>query len=84
MVELGSGTRERSVNSDLPLGGCFVCTRPLLKVGARLRRTLTHEGREVEMIAVARVVKSQLRMDLDPKSHAILLAWIRILPKFAN
>jgi len=43
-------------------------------------------ARKIEMLAVVRVVKAQVGMgleflDLDPKSHTILLAWIRILPK---
>ena len=86
MLELESGTRLRGVTSDLSPGGCFVCARRSLNVGARVRGTLTHNGQKVEILAVVRVVKAKVGMgleflDLDTKSHATLLAWIRILPK---
>src|SRR6266853_3132851 len=57
MLELESGTRVSGVTSDLSLGGCFVCARRTLEVGARVRGTLTHEGHQVKMLAVVRVVK---------------------------
>jgi PilZ domain len=86
MLELKSGSRVSGVTSDLSPGGCFVCTRHALDVGARVRGTLTHSGQKVEMLAVVRVVKAKVGMgleflDLDPSSHATLLAWIRILPQ---
>ena len=86
MLELQSGTRLSGVTSDLCAGGCFVCVGHPLEVGARLRGTLTHNGQKVEMLAVVRVVKERLGMgleflDLDPDSHATLLAWIRGLNK---
>jgi hypothetical protein len=86
MLELESGTHVSGVTSDLSPGGCFVCARRPLKVGARVRGTLTHDGQKIEMLAVVRVVKAQVGMgleflDLDPKSHATLLEWIRTLPK---
>jgi hypothetical protein len=86
MLELESGSRVSGVTSDLSPGGCFVCARRPLKIGARVRGTLTHNSQKVEMLAVVRVVKAQVGMgleflDLDPKSHATLLAWIRTLPK---
>ena len=85
-LELESGTRVSGVTSDVSLGGCFVCARRILKVGARVRGTLSHDGQKIEMLAVVRVVNAQVGMgieflDLDPKSHATLLAWIRTLPK---
>jgi hypothetical protein len=46
MLELESGTRVSGVTSDLSPGGCFVCARRPLKVGARLRGTLTHDGQK--------------------------------------
>jgi c-di-GMP-binding flagellar brake protein YcgR len=84
MLELESGTRVNGVTSDLSPGGCFVCARRALKIGARVRGTLTHNGQKVEMLAAVRVVKAKVGMgleflDLDPKSHATLLAWIRTL-----
>src|SRR5258707_8746675 len=84
MLELQSGTRVSGVTSDLSAGGCFVCAGHPLKVGARVHGTLTHDGQKVEMLAVVRVVKAQFGMgleflDLDPNSHATLLAWIRTL-----
>lgn len=84
MLELKSGTRVSGVTSDLSAGGCFVCAGHPLEVGARIRGTLTHNGQKVEMLAVVRVVKERFGMgleflDLDPNSHATLLAWIRTL-----
>ena len=86
MLELESGSRVRGVTSDVSPGGCFVCARRSLKVDAKVRGTLTHNGQKVEMLAVVRVVKPQVGvglefLDLDPNSYATLLAWIRILPK---
>ena len=86
MLELQSGTRLSGVTSDLSAGGCFVCAGHPLEVGARVRGTLTHNGQKVEMLAVVRVVKARFGMgleflDLDPDSHATLLAWIRPLEK---
>jgi hypothetical protein len=86
MLELESGSRVSGVTSDLSLGGSFVCARRPLKIGARVRGTLTHNGQKVELLAVVRVVKAKVGMgleflDLDPNSHATLLAWIRILPQ---
>ena len=86
MLELQSGSRVSGVTSDLSLGGCFVCARRTLEVGARVRGTLTHEGHKVEMLAVVRVVKAQVGMgleflDIDPDSNATLLAWIENLRK---
>jgi c-di-GMP-binding flagellar brake protein YcgR len=86
MLELQSGSRMSGVTSDISLGGCFVCTRRTLEVGARVRGTLTHEGQQVEMLAVVRVVKAQVGMgfeflDIDPDSNATLLAWIENLRK---
>ncbi len=86
MLELKSGIRVSGVTSDLSPGGCFVCTRRPLEVGARVRGTLTYNGRKVEMLAVVRVLKTRVGMgleflDLDPNSQATLLAWIEALPK---
>ena len=86
ILELQSGTRVSGVTSNLSAGGCFVCAGHPLEVGARIRGTLTHKGQKVEMLAVVRVVKTRVGMgleflDLDPNSHATLLAWIGALPK---
>jgi c-di-GMP-binding flagellar brake protein YcgR len=86
MLELKSGSRVNGVTSDLSLGGCFVCARHTLDVGARVRGTLTREGQQVKMFAVVRVVKPQVGMgleflDIDPDSNATLLAWIEYLRK---
>jgi hypothetical protein len=59
MLELESGSRVSGVTSDLSLGGCFVCARRTLEIGARVRGTLTHESQEVKMLAVIRVVKAR-------------------------
>ena len=86
MLELQSGSRVSGVTSDLSLGGCFLCVRRTVEVGARVRGTLSHEGQQVKMLAVVRVVKPQLGMgleflDIDPDSNATLLAWIENLRK---
>jgi c-di-GMP-binding flagellar brake protein YcgR len=86
MLELKSGSHVSGVTSDISLGGCFVCARRTLEVGARIRGTLTHQGQKVEMLAVVRVVKPQVGMgleflDIDPHSNARLLAWIDNLRK---
>jgi hypothetical protein len=86
MLELQSGSRVGGVTSDLSLGGCFLCARRTLEVGARVRGTLTHAGEQVKMLAVVRVVKSQVGMgleflDIAPDSDATLLAWIENLRK---
>jgi len=57
-----------------------------LEVRARVRGALTHEGQQVKMLAVVRVVKPQLGrglefLDIDPDSHATLLTWIENLRK---
>jgi c-di-GMP-binding flagellar brake protein YcgR len=88
MLELESGYGVCGVTSDISAGGCLVCVRRPLKIGARVRGTLTHNGRKVEILAVVRSVKPNVGMgleflDLDPNSHATLLAWIRSLPKSA-
>lgn len=62
MLELKSGTGVSGVTSDLSLGGCFVCTRRRLEVGARVRGTVTHNGQKVEMLALVRVVKTGVGM----------------------
>ena len=86
MLELESGSRVSGVTSDLSLGGCFVCARRTLEVGARVRGTLTHESQKVKMLAVVRVVKLHVGMgleflDIERDSHATLLAWIGNLRK---
>src|SRR5260370_30338259 len=86
MLELKSGSRVSGVTSDLSLGGCFVCTRRTLEVGARVRGTLTRGGQKVEMLALVRVVKPQVGMgleflDVDRDSNATLLTWTQSLRK---
>src|SRR5260370_9571278 len=80
ILELQSGSRVSGVTSDLSLGGCFVCARRTLEVGARVRGTRTHEGQQVKMPAVVRGLKPQLGLGLEflnlaPDSNATLLAW---------
>src|SRR5260370_11676306 len=60
MLELQSGGRVGGVTSDLSLGGCFLCARRTLEVGVRVRGTLTHEGQQVKILAVVRVVKPRV------------------------
>lgn len=42
ILDLRSGTRLSGVTSDLSLGGCLVCTRRSLEIGARVGLTLKH------------------------------------------
>jgi c-di-GMP-binding flagellar brake protein YcgR len=86
MLELQSGSRVGGVTSDISPGGCFVCARRTLDVGARVRATLTHQRQKVRMLAVVRVVKARVGMgleflEIDPDSKATLLAWIDNLRK---
>ena len=86
ILELKSGSRVSGVTSDLSHGGCFVCARRTLEVGARVRGTLTREGQKAKMLAVVRVVKPQVGMgieflEIDPDSNATLWAWIESLRK---
>jgi c-di-GMP-binding flagellar brake protein YcgR len=86
LLELQSGSRVNGVTSDISPGGCFVCVRRTLEVGAQVRGTLTYEGQKVKMLAVVRVVKAQVGMgleflDIDPDSEATLLTWIEKLRK---
>ncbi len=94
MLELRSGSRVSGVTSDLSLGGCFVCARRTLEVGARVCGTLMREGQKVMMLAVVRMVKAPVGMglvfldidrlvflDIDPDSNATLLTWIDSLRK---
>ncbi len=86
MLELESGSRVGGTTSDISPGGCFVCARRTLDVGARVRVTLAHQGQKVKMLAVVRVAKAQVGMgleflDIDPDSNATLLAWIENLRK---
>jgi hypothetical protein len=84
MLELKSGSRVTGVTSDISLGGCFVCARRTLEVGARVRGTLAHGGQEAKMLAVVRVVTPHVGMgleflDIDPDSNATVLTWIDTL-----
>ena len=63
-----------------------MCARRAPDVGACLRGTLVREGEKVKTLAVVRVVKPQVGMDLefldiDPDSSATLLTWIENLRK---
>jgi hypothetical protein len=83
MLELQSGTRVNGVTSDISVVGCFVCTRRTLEVRSKVQGMLTHEGQQVKLLAVVRVVKPQGMgiefVDIDPDTHATLLAWIERL-----
>ena len=86
MLELQSGSRVNGVTTDLSLGGCFLCVRRTVEIGARVRGTLTHEGQQVKTLAVVRVVKPQVGLgleflDIDPDSNATLQGWIENLRK---
>ena len=65
----------------LSLGGRFVCTRGILKIGTRVRVTLTRKDQNLMALAVVRVAKPRTGMGLeflevDADSNKTLLAWI--------
>jgi hypothetical protein len=81
IFDLKSGCRLTGVTSDLSLRGCFVCTRRLLDIGARVRLTLTRKDQNVMALAVVRVAKPRAGMGLeflevDADSTKSFLAWI--------
>jgi PilZ domain len=84
ILDLKSGARLKCVTSDLSLGGCFVCSRRPLDVGARVRFTLKHNGKTLSGLAIVRISKPQTGMGLeflDPdwESTKVLLAWMEAL-----
>lgn len=81
ILDLKSGMRLSGVTSDLSLGGCFVCTRRSLEVGARVHLTLKYKSQRVIMLATVRVLKPKTGMgfqaqELDSSSIGIFLRWI--------
>jgi len=82
LVDLKSGTRLSGVTSDVSLDGCFVRTRELLEIGARVRLTLKHKNQNVQMLAIVRVLKPKIGMGLqalevDSVSNETFLQWLR-------
>src|SRR5207247_2344882 len=54
MLELKSGSRVSGVTSDLSRGGCFVCTRRTLEVGARVRERIEMQSFSISISGSAR------------------------------
>ncbi len=84
ILELSSGERASGVTCDISLGGCFVCTRRQLPVGARVRLVLSRKGEKVEVLAMVRVAKPRLGMgleflDVDSASRPTLHRWMERL-----
>ena len=80
-LDLETGARTDGVTSDISLGGCFVCTSKPLKVGARVRVTLTRKDQKLDALGVVRIVKPRVGMgieflDVDTKSSVVLERWI--------
>lgn len=81
ILDLKSGKRLSGVTSDLSLGGCFVCTRRSLDVGARVHLTLKHKNQSVAILAVVRVLRPKIGMglqalELDSSSIGTFLRWL--------
>lgn len=81
ILDLKSGMRLSGVTSDLSLGGCFVCTRRPLEVGARVHLTLKHKNQSAIMLATVRVLKPRIGMglqalELDSSSIGTFLRWL--------
>lgn len=81
ILDLKSGTRLSGVTSDLSLGGCFVCTRRPLEVGARVHLTLKYKNQSAIMLAAVRVLKPRIGMglqalELDSSSIGTFLRWL--------
>jgi PilZ domain len=81
ILDLKSGARLSGVTSDLSLGGCFVCTRRPLEVGARVHLTLKYGNQSAIMLAAVRVLKPRIGMglqalELDSSSIGTFLRWL--------
>lgn len=81
ILDLKSGTRLSGATSDLSLGGCFVCTRWPLEVGARVHLTLKYKNQSAIMLATVRVLKPRIGMglqalELDSTSIGTFLRWL--------
>ena len=81
ILDLKSGARLAGVTSDLSLGGCFVCTRRPLEVGARVQLTLKYKNQSAIMLAAVRVLKPRVGMglqalELDSSSIGTFLRWL--------
>ena len=68
----------------LSVAECFVCTRGLLRIGTRVRVTLTRKNQNLMALAVVRVAKPQTEIGLefqevDADSSKTILAWIESL-----
>jgi hypothetical protein len=81
ILDLKSGMRLSGVTSDLSLGGCFVCTRRPLEVGARVHLALRYKNQSAIMLAAVRVLKPRIGMglqalELDSSSIGTFLRWL--------
>jgi hypothetical protein len=81
ILDLKSGTRLSGVTSDLSLGGCFVCTRRPLEVGAHVHLTLRYKNQSAIMLAAVRVLKPKIgiglqALELDSSSIGTFLRWL--------
>jgi hypothetical protein len=81
ILDLRSGMRLSGTTSDLSLGGCFVCTRRPLEVGARVHLTLKYKNQSAIMLAAVRVLKPRIGMglqalELDSSSIGTFLRWL--------
>ena len=81
ILDLKSGMRLSGLTSDLSLGGCFVCTRRPLEVGARVHLTLRYKNQSAIMLAAVRVFKPRIGMglqalELDSSSIGTFLRWL--------
>ena len=84
LLDLESGMTASGVASDLSIAGAFICSSKALKVGCRIRATLTRKDQVVEALAVIRVFKPRIGMgieflDVESPFDQTLFRWIEQL-----
>jgi hypothetical protein len=81
LLDLETGTVASGVTSDLSVAGAFICSGKALKVGCRIRATLTRKDQIVEALAIIRVFKPRIGMgveflDVEAPFDQTLFRWI--------
>jgi PilZ domain len=84
LLDLETGMTVNGVASDLSIAGAFICSSKTIKVGCRVRATLTRKDQVVEALAVIRVFKPRIGMgieflDVEAPFDQTLFRWIEQL-----
>ncbi len=84
LLDLETGTTASGVTSDLSIAGAFICSSKTVRVGCRVRATLTRKDQVVEALAVIRVLKPRIGMgveflDVESPFDQILFRWVEQL-----